>query len=568
MSNYLKALATAAKKLLPKKQFKNAHYQARASAGGKARAEKINKAPTKVQALIISKDHFSKEQASEWAAKHGFKGEPEETSNSYRYMDAKPKNFKKLKTIAMSEGIKGVVGKYMEKAEPSPEDIPEVQNPQVDGDKEIDPSEPDDKVDPAAPKPKPTTPPDDKLKKSSPSSSSVHVASTDWQKDPVAYVARKALDMEGPDVSNDQSGVGNELDEEPLMKLHIGSGPFRKEGHLGIDTYPHDTATMVHDPGLGLPLPDESASEIILHNLHKMDHVDPKGLLSEIQRVLSPGGYLAYEGPNQLQNIPPNLVMTNHETKVGKSEEEQPEWHKQEFTRLAYPDAATANDAEPRIGISNYDNLPADALVAMEQVGAEWSDAITSGQGNRLHGYASQGALNQENPTVSKAEDEIEVAKIATEIEEHIHVDDHVEHIMETITKGFDDTKEVPIMKLDLHKKLVYGVVLEPDSVDAQEDVISADDIEAAAHHYLKTSRVVGSSHAKPINMAHPVESYIAPQDFQTEGGQYGNQTIKKGSWVLGVKVEDPDEWNKVLNGDYQAFSVGGFGLREDLTGQ
>lgn len=127
---------------------------------------------------------------------------------------------------------------------------------------------------------------------------------------------------------------------------------------------------------------------------------------------------------------------------------------------------------------------------------------------------------------------------------------------------GVDDGV-VPIFKADKAKQIVYGVVLEPDTVDAQEDVMAADDIEEAAHKYLIESRTVGSGHTKPIK-AMPVESYIAPVDFQGEG-QYGNQIVKKGSWVLGVKVLDPKEWAKVEKGEYTGFSVGGVGERIQL---
>lgn len=106
----------------------------------------------------------------------------------------------------------------------------------------------------------------------------------------------------------------------------------------------------------------------------------------------------------------------------------------------------------------------------------------------------------------------------------------------------------------------MYGEVLVPDDVDSQGDYMSAEDIEKAAHSYLENSRVVGSSHTHSVQ-ASPVESYIAPHDF-TSSGPYGDQKIKKGSWILGVKIKDPDEWQKVLNGDYQGFSVGGFGTR------
>jgi hypothetical protein len=120
-------------------------------------------------------------------------------------------------------------------------------------------------------------------------------------------------------------------------------------------------------------------------------------------------------------------------------------------------------------------------------------------------------------------------------------------------------------MKMNKAKQIVYGVVLSPDEADLQDDLMNAPDIEETAHRYLEKSRTIGSVHERAIS-AFPVESYIAPQDMAWEDSQYGPQKVSKGAWVLGVKVVDPKEWKKVENGDYQGFSVGGFGLRDPLS--
>jgi hypothetical protein len=90
---------------------------------------------------------------------------------------------------------------------------------------------------------------------------------------------------------------------------------------------------------------------------------------------------------------------------------------------------------------------------------------------------------------------------------------------------------------------------------------MSAEDIEKAAHYFMQNSRTIGEGHSEPVE-AIPVESYVAPADIEFTGGQYGPQLIKKGSWVLCVKVLDDVAWKKVVDGEYQAFSVGGFGTR------
>lgn len=308
--------------------------------------------------------------------------------------------------------------------------------------------------------------------------------------------------------------------------IDLGSGQCREAGHTGFDLYPYDSGTQVHDLNLGIPLPDESVSKVHMANAFEhMDLDDPKALLSEIHRVMMPGGQFVYQGPNEIYNYPswqsdfPGLVLTDHEDSGVQKDGSKPVF-KQTFTRLAVPDPATANDAEPRIGIRQFDQLPADALLAMDAIGYYWSDATSSGRGNRLYGYPSQGALLK--------------------------------------NKG---SKVVKIAKSDEYKQIVYGVVFPPDEEDLQGDFMTAEDIEEAAHRYM-ASRVIGSEHEEPMD-ATCVESFIAPCDFEANG-QYGPQPVTKGSWIVAAKINDPAEWQKVVDGTYTGFSVGGFGLREE----
>lgn len=317
------------------------------------------------------------------------------------------------------------------------------------------------------------------------------------------------------------------------VNLDLGSGQSRENGYLGVDLYPFDHGTIVHDLEMGLPFMDDESCENV--RMSNVPDVDPKILMSEIQRVLMPGGQFTYEGPSEIENYPPYMKETAKE-QVDKEAESQPRWTKQSFTRLAMPDAATSNDAEPRIGIAQYDALPADALLAMDATGYYNSDGTSSGRGNRVHGYPSQGALlNKE--------------KIPG-----------VEYLGEDNTGAVSKSRYCPIVKADNWKKIVYCVVLSPDETDLQADIMDEDEIEKTAHDYLLNARVIGSGHSKAID-AGVVESYIAPQDFETNG-QLGPQVVKKGAWVIAIKVQDPKEWQKVLNGEYTGVSVGGFGSR------
>src|SRR6266566_9517764 len=47
-------------------------------------------------------------------------------------------------------------------------------------------------------------------------------------------------------------------------------------------------------------------------------------------------------------------------------------------------------------------------------------------------------------------------------------------------------TKRVPIVKIDAERRLVYGVVYEPNVPDAHDDMMTADEIEKACHGFMR----------------------------------------------------------------------------------
>ena len=116
-----------------------------------------------------------------------------------------------------------------------------------------------------------------------------------------------------------------------------------------------------------------------------------------------------------------------------------------------------------------------------------------------------------------------------------------------------------PIFKADEDKRIVYGVVLEPNTIDLQGDVLGLDTIETAAHKYLVASRLVGDGHSQAAE-AEVVESYLAPADIEL-----GGQVIQQGTWIMGVKVRDEAMWQAVKDGEYTGFSIGGKGERTEI---
>jgi len=109
----------------------------------------------------------------------------------------------------------------------------------------------------------------------------------------------------------------------------------------------------------------------------------------------------------------------------------------------------------------------------------------------------------------------------------------------------------------DDEKRLVYGIVMEPGTFDSHMDFTSAEEIEHAAHQYLIDSRVVGQQHREAA-AADVVESFIAPTDMA-----FGDELVRSGSWLMGVRVNDDDLWTGVKEGSYTGFSIGGFATKQ-----
>lgn len=125
--------------------------------------------------------------------------------------------------------------------------------------------------------------------------------------------------------------------------------------------------------------------------------------------------------------------------------------------------------------------------------------------------------------------------------------------------------KEIRIAKTDEDKQVVLGVVYQPDTSDAHEDQMTADEIEKAAHLFMQDQHTynIDKQHDLDADKGYVVESYIAPCEMTI-----GDQVIAKGSWVAGVKVTDADTWDSIKKGEITGFSMWGIGKREEIESQ
>jgi len=117
---------------------------------------------------------------------------------------------------------------------------------------------------------------------------------------------------------------------------------------------------------------------------------------------------------------------------------------------------------------------------------------------------------------------------------------------------------------IQVEKRLVYGIVSEPNVIDAQDDVMDIETIEKAAHMWLANFGEIGFMHYNLVNKKaiEVVESYTAPIDFKYDGSE---ELITKGTWVLVIKVNDENYWNMIKAGAIKGLSIGATGKSTEI---
>lgn len=105
-------------------------------------------------------------------------------------------------------------------------------------------------------------------------------------------------------------------------------------------------------------------------------------------------------------------------------------------------------------------------------------------------------------------------------------------------------------------KRLLYGIVYEPDTEDTYGDFMTKDEIEKTAHEFLEHYRNIDTEHNLLAGAGVVVESYIAPVSLSI-----GDNVIKAGSWVLVTRANE-DIWQAWKDGDITGYSM--FGISRE----
>jgi 2'-5' RNA ligase len=100
--------------------------------------------------------------------------------------------------------------------------------------------------------------------------------------------------------------------------------------------------------------------------------------------------------------------------------------------------------------------------------------------------------------------------------------------------------------------EIIYGVLLVPDEPDLEGDQFPADMVRQACEDY--SNKLEADEQHRFANPDLEVaDSFIAPEGYQIDGN-----TVKPGSWVVGIKTQDPEVIAKVKSGDYRGLSIDG----------
>lgn len=130
-----------------------------------------------------------------------------------------------------------------------------------------------------------------------------------------------------------------------------------------------------------------------------------------------------------------------------------------------------------------------------------------------------------------------------------------------------------PIFKSDDEEdeRIFFALVLEPFSKDAEigdgeGDIYTAKDIEFAAHYWMENFGSIGLMHETLIDdKVSVLETYLAPVSFTVKRYNGKEKKVKKGTWLMKLRINDDDLWQQVKDGELTGLSMGGIAAYEEL---
>ena len=146
----------------------------------------------------------------------------------------------------------------------------------------------------------------------------------------------------------------------------------------------------------------------------------------------------------------------------------------------------------------------------------------------------------------------------------------------ETFRKQFETF--APIVKVNQDEHVVKMIILEAEVADNQTHVVSEEEIRNAMYHWMENYRKLEVMHRdKAGNLFQLEEGILSPEDeawrqdwegtfsilecFQAPTDYFeDDQLVRKGSWILTLRVNYENIWQKIKNKELTGASIGGHG--------
>ncbi|MBA7496403.1 hypothetical protein ES702_07011 [subsurface metagenome] len=146
----------------------------------------------------------------------------------------------------------------------------------------------------------------------------------------------------------------------------------------------------------------------------------------------------------------------------------------------------------------------------------------------------------------------------------------------ETFRKQFETF--APIVKVNQDEHVVKMIILEAEVADNQTHVVSEEEIRNAMYHWMENYRKLEVMHRdKAGNLFQLEEGILSPEDeawrqdwegtfsilecFQAPTDYFeDDQLVRKGSWILTLRVNDENIWQKIKSKELTGASIGGHG--------
>jgi len=371
--------------------------------------------------------------------------------------------------------------------------------------------------------------------------------------------------------------------------VHLVPDGAREAGAVGIDVDADDDFTIAHDLNLGIPLEDGCADVVYVSKSALLAH-GPE-LLQEVQRIAKTNARVV--APVDMEHIVKSggwdesshprdnlgrfgsgggsstgVIAT---TGSGKAVHGADDAHYAGVKNNSAGDKKVAEQnlksmlaAHPKFTARDHEQASYvhSARASEAEAGGDYA---AKERHSTLADYHERAAEHMEKNAVKKSAIQIIKSADRTKPQADKPLDERLatvtEERRELVLKALNST--VPIAGVNQHEQIMYGPVLVPNERHYSGDYLTPEDIRHTAHGYMQHGRMVGAEHHRDIE-ADVVESFIAPTDIHFDGSSspYGEQTIPAGSWVAAIKIHDPDEWAKVMSGEYTGFSTGGWGSR------